>query len=88
VVGGRAQRDRGPTVRPLAGIARSDSSGRATGDGRTIDRHNYTRAEVSAALRRPVVKRLLELVRLRNSHPAFDGSLGVETDGQHSLRLR
>jgi sucrose 6(F)-phosphate phosphorylase len=58
-----------------------------TGDGRAINRHNYTRAEVSAALRRPVVRRLLELVRLRNSHPAFDGSLGVETDGQHSFRL-
>jgi sucrose phosphorylase len=58
-----------------------------TGDGRAINRHNYTGAEVSAALRRPVVKRLLKLVRLRNSHPAFDGSLGVDTDGEHSLRL-
>jgi sucrose phosphorylase len=57
-------------------------------DGRAINRHNYTRHEVSAALRRPVVKRLLELVRLRNSHPAFDGSLHVETDGASSLRLR
>lgn len=43
---------------------------------------------MSAALRRPVVKRLLELVRLRNNHPAFDGSLHVETAGESSLRLR
>ena len=49
-----------------------------SGDGRAINRHNYTLAEIDEELRRPVVQRLLELVRLRNSHPAFDGTLEVE----------
>jgi len=58
------------------------------GDGRAINRHDYTQDEVHGALRRPVVGRLLELVRLRNTHPAFDGSLQVECDGHSRLALR
>ena len=58
-----------------------------TGDGRAINRHDYTVDEVGDALARPVVGRVLELVRLRNSHPAFDGALEVAGDGS-SLRLR
>jgi sucrose phosphorylase len=58
-----------------------------TGDGRAINRHDYSGDEVEAALRRPVVKRVLELVRLRNNHPAFDGSLQVATDRDRVLRL-
>jgi sucrose 6(F)-phosphate phosphorylase len=53
----------------------------ATGEGRAINRHNYASSEVSEALARPVVRRLLALVRLRNTHPAFDGEVAVETDG-------
>jgi sucrose phosphorylase len=57
-----------------------------TGDGRAINRHDYTVEEVGDALSRPVVGRVIELVRLRNTHPAFDGSLDVAEDGS-SLRL-
>jgi sucrose 6(F)-phosphate phosphorylase len=56
-------------------------------DGRAINRHNFSVAEVADALQRPVVRRLLELVRLRNSHPAFDGSLSVRTHGASVLQL-
>jgi sucrose phosphorylase len=58
-----------------------------TGDGRAINRHDYKDEEIAADLRRPVVRRVLELVRLRNTHPAFDGALTVEADGS-SLGLR
>ncbi|MGZ8566012.1 MAG: sucrose phosphorylase [Actinomycetota bacterium] len=58
-----------------------------TGDGRSVNRHDYTLEEVGDALQRPVVKRLLELIRLRNTHPAFDGSLVVESNGGTELRL-
>ena len=63
-----------------AGVAR-------TGDGRAVNRHDYSSPEIDAALRRPVVRRLLELVRLRSTHPAFDGELEVETEGLSSLLL-
>jgi sucrose phosphorylase len=58
-----------------------------TGDGRAINRHDYTPAEIHDALERPVVQRVLELTRLRNSHPAFDGALDVELVGRSQLRL-
>lgn len=58
-----------------------------TGEGRAINRHDYSIHEVEDALRRPVVRRVLELVRLRNTHPSFNGNLEVEGDGT-VIRLR
>jgi sucrose phosphorylase len=49
-----------------------------TGEGRAINRHDYSLAEVEAAMRRPVVQRIVDLIRLRNTHPAFDGELRVD----------
>jgi sucrose 6(F)-phosphate phosphorylase len=58
------------------------AAGERTGDGREINRHNYTRDEVRAARRRPVVARIERLIRLRNSHPAFAGRFtSCSTDG-------
>lgn len=59
-----------------------------TGEGRAVNRHDYTPTEIEAALERPVVRRLLDLVRLRNTHPAFDGTLEVASDGRSSLSMR
>jgi sucrose phosphorylase len=58
----------------LAAVAR-------TADGRAINRHDYTGGEIQDALARPVVRAVLDLVRLRNTHPAFEGSLEVGGDG-------
>ncbi len=58
-----------------------------TGDGRAINRHNYTPREIDAALDRPVVQRLLDLIWLRNHHPAFDGALEVQQAGPAQLRM-
>ncbi len=64
----------------LAGA--NDSAGvAATGDGRAINRHDYSATEIDEALATPVVRRLTELIRLRNRHPAFDGTLDVAFDG-------
>jgi len=46
----------------------------ATGVGRDVNRHHYTRAEVDAALESDAVRRLLALVELRRTHAAFDGA--------------
>jgi sucrose phosphorylase len=63
-----------------AAVARS-------GDGRAINRHDYTHDELELALERPVIKRLIELIRLRNTHPAFDGHLDVDNPNPSELRL-
>src|SRR5690349_16010018 len=43
--------------------------------GRDVNRHHYTTAEIEDALARPVVQALWRLIRFRNIHPAFEGSL-------------
>ena len=68
----------------LAGPNDTDAAARS-GEGRSINRHNFTAAEIDDALRRPVVRRILDLLKIRNTHPAFDGSLAAESDGS---RLR
>lgn len=54
-----------------------------SGEGREINRHNFTMDEIEESLQKPVVKRLLRLIRFRNSHPAFEGDFSVKavTDG-------
>jgi sucrose phosphorylase len=44
-----------------------------TGVGRDVNRHHYTGAELEGALADPDVRRLLSLIELRRTHPAFDG---------------
>lgn len=59
-----------------------------TGVGRDINRHHYTREEIERDLERPVVRRLLELIRFRNLHPAFNGHLEVPSTGTGRIILR
>ena len=57
-------------------------------DHRNINRHNYTHAEIEAETQRPVVKRLLDMMRLRNTCPAFDGPLEIADTEDSVLDLR
>ncbi|MDE2082726.1 MAG: sucrose phosphorylase [Burkholderiales bacterium] len=59
-----------------------------TGVGRDINRHRYSPAEIEAALARPVVARLLALIRLRNAHPAFGGTFTLQPSAPQVLSLR
>lgn len=59
-----------------------------TGVGRDINRHHYTRGEIEEALRRPVVADLLSLIRLRNTHPAFQGSFELLPSEADTLHMR
>ncbi len=56
--------------------------------GRDINRRYYTRAEIDEALRRPMVQRLLELIRFRNTHPAFGGTFALAESSDDTLDLR
>jgi sucrose phosphorylase len=59
-----------------------------TGVGRDINRHHYTRGEIEEALSRPVVADLCTLIRLRNSHPAFQGTFELLPSPAHELQMR
>ena len=56
--------------------------------GRDINRQHYSRADIDAALQRPVVQELLELIRLRNGHPAFSGTFELQPSDDDRLALR
>jgi len=58
---------------------------RRTGVGRDINRHYYARAELCERLDAPLVRSLLDLVRFRNSHPAFAGDFHVHNSDNSSL---
>ncbi len=59
-----------------------------TGELRAINRHDFTRDEVATAMRRPVVRRQLDLIRLRDRHPAFGGVVrAVDTPSASTISV-
>ena len=60
----------------------------ASGVGRDINRRHYDRAAIESALARPVVQKLFDIIRLRNTHPAFDGSFSVLASAPHEIKLQ
>ncbi len=55
--------------------------------GRDINRHYYTSSELQSAFTDPVVRQLLNLIRLRNTHPAFAGRAQVEAPSHQTLGI-
>jgi sucrose phosphorylase len=82
----------------LAGSNDMDLLARS-GVGRDVNRHYYDADEIAEQLDRPVVQRLLRLIRFRNGHQAFDGTFTSALDaasrslqlcwsaGEHEVRL-
>jgi sucrose phosphorylase len=58
-----------------------------TGVGRDINRHYYTAAEIETALRNPLLQKQIELIRLRNTHPAFAGEFQVEVPAENQIQM-
>jgi sucrose phosphorylase len=60
-----------------------------TGEGRDINRHIFSEEEILRQLQLPVVKGLCQLIRFRNTHPAFEGDFSIlELSSDSALRLR
>jgi sucrose phosphorylase len=53
----------------------------ATKHGRDINRHSYTYDEIAQEIKRPVVQKLLKLMRFRNEFPAFSGKCEPNASG-------
>jgi sucrose 6(F)-phosphate phosphorylase len=58
-----------------------------TGEGREINRHNYSLEEIDREVKRGVVVKLIELIKFRNTHPAFNGKFIVGNCDDQSLDL-
>ncbi len=59
----------------------------ASGEARDINRHHYSLDEALQALEAPVVQRLLQLMRLRSTHPAFAGEFELEYSNDSSVAM-
>lgn len=70
----------------LAGAGDHEAVAR-TGEGRAINRHDYSADEIRLALERPVVQQVLDLIRLRNAHPAFAGDVQISSCDQGALTM-
>ena len=58
-------------------------------EGRNINRHYFTKEEVAQEVERPIVEKLLNLLKWRNISPAFDleGSISIETPTETSIQI-
>lgn len=58
-----------------------------TGSGKAVNRHDFSCEEIETALEKPVVKRLLSLIRFRNGHPSFQGAFSIVESDAHTISL-
>jgi sucrose phosphorylase len=58
-----------------------------TGEGRAINRRNYTVDEIEQEIQRPIVKRLSKLIRFRNEYDAFNGTFQVSESEDSLLQI-
>jgi sucrose phosphorylase len=58
-----------------------------SGVGRDINRHYYRAAEIQSALSYPMVQKQIELMRMRNTHPAFAGEVRVDVPTKHAIEI-
>lgn len=61
----------------------------ATKEGRNINRHYYSLAEIKATAQRPIVQKLWQLFKFRNTVPAFDieGQIRIETPSETEIKI-
>ncbi len=55
--------------------------------GRDVNRHYFTPDEIQSAFSDPVVRSLVALVDLRNTHPAFEGQVEIESAFNDALTI-
>ena len=58
-----------------------------TGTGRDINRPYIDQSRLPIILERPVVQRLIKLIRFRNDHPAFQGKFRITPSGDETYRF-
>ena len=56
--------------------------------GRDINRRRFRPPDLAQAMSQPMVQRLIDLIRLRNIHPAFQGVFTLEESDSQTLAMR
>lgn len=55
---------------------------------RDVNRTNFTLEQVDAQFQRPIVQQMVEMMKLRNSHPAFQGTFILPETDAYTLKQR
>ncbi|MBR1685375.1 MAG: sucrose phosphorylase [Clostridia bacterium] len=55
---------------------------------RDVNRRFYSLSDIEKEVQRPVVRAVLELLRLRNTHPAFSGTYHLLASSDHEVTIR
>lgn len=58
-----------------------------SGEGREINRHNFSLEEIDQSVKKEVVQRLLKLIRFRNEYEAFNGKFEVVDCPKDEIKL-
>jgi sucrose phosphorylase len=57
--------------------------------GRDINRHYYTLAEIEREVQRPVLRKMYQLMKFRNTYPAFSGAVAIlPPANSHSVSIK
>lgn len=56
-------------------------------EGRNINRHYYTEAEIAEEVQRPVVQQIFDVLKFRNTSEAFDGDFAAEKVNDNQLKI-
>ena len=52
---------------------------------RSMNRHNYTQEEIADRVHYPMLQRMIDIMRFRNSYPAFDGSMEINESAENGI---
>ena len=55
------------------------------GEARSINRHNYTKEEITECIKSSLVQRMFEIMRFRNTYPAFDGEIMINDQTENGV---
>lgn len=59
-----------------------------TNVGRDINRHYYNNQEIKGHLKKPLLQKLAEVMRFRNTHPAFNGDFKLISSNDTTLQIK
>lgn len=59
-----------------------------TNVGRDINRHYFTKEEIQFGLKRPIFKKLKEIIQFRNTHNAFNGICQIIDTENHLFQIK
>jgi len=58
---------------------------KSLGEPRSINRHNYTKAEIDDRVQYPMLQRMYEIMRFRNTYQAFDGEFELNDQAENGI---